>query len=128
MPGTSATAPHKSSLRLWTPCIAMMLLSLLSYVDRSVLAILSPPILTDLHLNATQYGYAVLAFSLCYMVANPIWGLWIARRGVSITILIAVAVWSLASAGHAFMLGLVGMCFARALLGFGEGATFPAAL
>ncbi len=106
----------------------MMLLSLLSYVDRSVLAILSPTILADLHLTITQYGYAVSVFSLCYMLANPIWGYWIDRRGLWVSVLIAVSVWSLASGSHALMLGLGGMCLARGLLGFGEGATFPAGL
>ncbi len=115
-------------LRQWAPAIAMMLLSLLSYVDRSVLAILSPTILADLHLSVTQYGYAVSAFSICYMLANPLWGHWIDRRGLWISVLIAVSLWSLASGSHALMLGLTGMCLARGLLGFGEGATFPAGL
>jgi MFS family permease len=106
----------------------MMLLSLLSYVDRSVLAILSPTILNDLHLTVTQYGFAVSAFSYCYMLANPIWGHWIDRRGLWISVLIAVTLWSFASASHAFMLGLTTMCLARGILGFGEGATFPAGL
>jgi MFS family permease len=106
----------------------MMLLSLLSYADRSVLAILSPTILGDLRMSAQQYGFAVSVFSVCYMVANPIWGYWIDRKGVWITILVAVTVWSIASGAHAFMTGLVGMCVARGVLGFGEGATFPAGL
>jgi ACS family hexuronate transporter-like MFS transporter len=101
---------------------------LLSYMDRSVLAILSPTILHDLHLSVTQYGYAVSVFSLCYMLANPIWGYWIDRRGLWVSVLVAVSVWSLASGSHALMLGLGGMCLARGLLGFGEGATFPAGL
>ena len=106
----------------------MLLLSLLSYADRSVLAILSPTILSDLHMTATQYGYAVSAFSYCYMIANPVWGYWIDRKGVWVTILVAVALWSVASGAHAFMMGLAGMCLARGVLGFGEGATFPAGL
>jgi len=106
----------------------MLLLSLLSYADRSVLAILSPTILGDLHMSATQYGYAVSAFSICYMVSNPVWGYFIDRKGVWVTILVAVTVWSLASGAHALMVGLVGMCVARGVLGFGEGATFPAGL
>ena len=75
-------------MRLWAPCVGMLLLSLLSYADRSVLAILSPTILGDLHMSATQYGYAVSAFSVCYMVANPVWGYFIDRKGVWITILV----------------------------------------
>ncbi|QMV17766.1 MFS transporter [Granulicella sp. 5B5] len=119
---------RKSFVRLWAPCVSMLLLSLLSYADRSVLAILSPTILANLHMTATQYGYAVAAFSYCYMIANPVWGYWIDRKGVWVTIFVAVAVWSVASGLHAFMMGLVGMCLARGVLGFGEGATFPAGL
>ncbi len=106
----------------------MTLLGLLSYVDRSVLAILSPTILSALHLSATQYGYAILVFSVCYMIANPIWGLWMDRAGLWVTTLIAVAIWSIASGSHGLMMGFVGMCAARGVLGFGEGATFPAGL
>ncbi|QHS53384.1 MFS transporter [Edaphobacter sp. 12200R-103] len=117
-----------SALRQWAPAMSMTLLGLLSYVDRSVLAILSPTILTSLHLSATQYGYAILVFSLCYMVANPIWGLWMDRAGLWIITLTAVAIWSFASGSHGLMLGFAGMCIARGVLGFGEGATFPAGL
>jgi ACS family hexuronate transporter-like MFS transporter len=106
----------------------MLLLSFLSYVDRSVLAILSPTILADLHLSATQYGYAILVFSLCYMLANPIWGFWMDRAGLWFTTLAAVLLWSLASGSHGLMFGFVSLCLARGLLGFGEGATFPAGL
>ena len=125
---TDSVAKERSALRLWAPAISMTLLGLLSYVDRSVLAILSPTILADLHLSATQYGYAILVFSLCYMVANPIWGFWMDRAGLWITTLVAVLVWSLASGGHGLMAGFAGMCLARGVLGFGEGATFPAGL
>jgi MFS family permease len=106
----------------------MLLLGFLSYVDRSVLAILSPTILASLHLSATQYGYAILVFSLCYMLANPIWGFWMDRAGLWLTTLAAVLVWSIASGSHGLILGFVSLCVARAVLGFGEGATFPAGL
>jgi MFS family permease len=106
----------------------MLLLGFLSYMDRSVLAILSPTILASLHLSATQYGYAILVFSLCYMLANPVWGFWMDRAGLWLTTLAAVLVWSIASGSHGLMLGFVSLCIARGVLGFGEGATFPAGL
>ena len=117
-----------SALRQWAPCIAMLLLGFLSYVDRSVLAILSPTILASLHLSATQYGYAILVFSLCYMLSNPIWGLLMDRAGLWLTTLAAVLIWSIASGSHGLILGFVSLCIARGVLGFGEGATFPASL
>lgn len=125
---TPVSTEERSVLRQWAPAVSMTLLGLLSYVDRSVLAILSPTILADLHLSATQYGYAILVFSLCYMLANPIWGLWMDRAGLWIITLVAVLVWSAASGSHGLMTGFLGMCVARGILGFGEGATFPAGL
>jgi ACS family hexuronate transporter-like MFS transporter len=41
---------------LWLPAVAMMLVSLLSYVDRNTLALLAPTILKDTHLADEQYG------------------------------------------------------------------------
>jgi Arabinose efflux permease len=125
---TETGVEQQSAVRQWAPVVSMTLLGLLSYVDRSVLAILSPTILAALHLSATQYGYAILVFSLCYMLANPVWGFWMDRAGLWVTTLLAVLVWSLASGSHGLMTGFIGMCVARAVLGFGEGATFPAGL
>ncbi len=84
--------------------------------------------LRELHLNAEQYGAAILVFSICYMVANPIWGLVMDRVGLFTAAAVAVALWSLASGAHAFLNGFLGLCLARGILGFGEGATFPAGL
>jgi MFS family permease len=92
------------------------------------LGILSPFILGDLHLSATQYGTALLVFSICYMLANPIWGWWMDRVGLFMATGLAVALWSLASGAHAFVTGFLGLCVVRGLLGFGEAATFPAGL
>jgi len=106
----------------------MLLLSFISLVDRSILGILSPVMLRELHLSAGQYGAAILVFSICYMVANPIWGLLMDRAGLFAAIGVAVALWSLASGSHALSTGFLGLCIARGLLGFGEGAAFPAGL
>jgi MFS transporter, ACS family, hexuronate transporter len=106
----------------------MLLLSFISLVDRSILGILSPVMLRDLNLSAGQYGTALLVFSICYMVANPIWGLLMDRLGLFVAIGLAVALWSVASGAHAFLSGFLGLCVARGVLGFGEGATFPAGL
>jgi MFS transporter, ACS family, hexuronate transporter len=118
----------RARLVLWTPCIAMLLLSFISLVDRSILGILSPVMLRELHLSAGQYGTAILVFSICYMLANPVWGLLMDRVGLFAATGLAVALWSLASGAHALLSGFLGLCVARGLLGFGEGATFPAGL
>ena len=110
---------------MWVASGAMMLCSWLSYVDRQILAVLSPTILHDVHLNAQSYGEIVSAFSIAYMLANPIWGAVLDYIGLRLGMLAAVAIWTVASASHAWMVGFAGFALCRGLLGLGEGATFP---
>jgi ACS family hexuronate transporter-like MFS transporter len=106
----------------------MLAVSLISYLDRNTLALLAPTILRETHLSGEQYGYIISAFSLAYMAANPIWGRILDRAGLRRGMTSAVSCWTLASVAHAFAGGLWSFGAARAILGFGEGATFPGGL
>jgi ACS family hexuronate transporter-like MFS transporter len=110
---------------MWVPCLTMGACSWLAFVDRQVLAVLSPTILADTGLTAETYAQAFALFNFAYMIANPVWGSILDRIGLRVGLIIAVAIWSVASVSHAFMTGFIGFALARALLGFGEGATFP---
>jgi ACS family hexuronate transporter-like MFS transporter len=103
----------------------MTLVSIVSYVDRNALAVLAPSILADLHLSMAKYGLIISAFSLCYTVSNPAWGAALDRIGLRAGMAAAVALWTVASASHALVGGILGLACARAVLGLGEGATFP---
>lgn len=116
------------SIRLWLPTISMWLVSLISYIDRNTLALLAPTILAETGLSAQQYGYIISAFSAAYMIGNPLWGIILDRYGLRAGMFTAVSFWTFASAAHAFAGGLWSFASARALLGFGEGATFPGGL
>src|SRR5262245_38699155 len=104
-----------------------MLATLLSYIDRQVLAVLAPTILHDTGLSANQYTIAISAFSYAYMLGNPLWGSLLDNVGLRLGMLMAVGLWTAASASHAWVTGLMGFAVARAVLGFGEGAAFPGA-
>ena len=117
-----------SGWRQWVASVAMLLCSWLSSVDRQILAVLSPVILADTGLSAQSYATVVSAFSIAYMLSNPLWGSLLDFVGLRIGMLVAVSVWSLASASHAWMAGFAGFALARTVLGLGEGATFPGGL
>src|SRR3954452_18338616 len=112
----------------WIPALAMLLVSLISYVDRSTLAILAPAILRETGLSGEQYGFIISGFSIAYMLSNPLWGWVLDRAGLRVGMSAAVAWWTLASVAHAFAGGFWSFGVARAALGFGEGATFPGGL
>ncbi len=106
----------------------MLLVSLISYIDRNTLAILAPTILRDTHLNGEQYGFIISCFSVAYMIGNPVWGRILDRWGVRRGMTAAVGIWSVAAAAHAWAGSFLTFGIARAVLGAGEGATFPGGL
>jgi ACS family hexuronate transporter-like MFS transporter len=110
------------------PAVSMLLVSLISYIDRSTLSLLAPTILRETHLSGQQYGFIVSAFSIAYMFSNPIWGRILDRAGLRRGMAAAVACWTAASVAHVFASGFWSFGAARAALGFGEGATFPGGL
>jgi ACS family hexuronate transporter-like MFS transporter len=119
---------HATSWQMWVPCVGMALCSWLSFVDRGVLGVLSPTILGETGMSGEDYGNVVFYFFLAYTFGNPLWGSVLDRVGLRAGMLLAVAIWTAASASHAWMSGFIGFAIARALLGLGEGATFPGGL
>jgi len=103
----------------------MMLGTLLSYVDRGVLAVLSPMILADTKMSAQAYGEVISAFSIAYTISTVVWGSLIDRIGLRLGMAISVAIWMFSSAGHSLVSTFAGFALARAALGAGEGAMFP---
>jgi ACS family hexuronate transporter-like MFS transporter len=124
---TTASA-SRTAWHTWWPVTMMLACSLLSYMDRQILAVLSPMILADLKLNSEKYGEIISAFSVAYMLGNPIWGAVLDRIGLRRGMTIAVTIWTIACGAHAVLSGFLGFGVARAILGFGEGATFPGGL
>ena len=114
--------------KVWVPCFGMALCSWLSFVDRQVLAILSPTILKETGLTNQNFTDAASFFFLTYTLGNPVWGSVLDYVGLRRGMLLAVGIWTLASISHAWMASFVGFAVARAVLGLGEGATFPGGL
>jgi ACS family hexuronate transporter-like MFS transporter len=75
-----------------------------------------------------QTYHAASFFFLAYTLGNPVWGSAIDFMGLRFGMLLAVAVWTGASMSHAMMSSFLGFAVARAVLGLGEGATFPGGL
>src|SRR5215471_3542866 len=92
-------------MKQWVPALAMLLVSLISYVDRSTLAILAPAILRETRLTGEQYGFIISGFSIAYMLSNPLRGWILDRAGLRRGMFAAVAWWTVASVTHAFAVG-----------------------
>src|SRR5438034_8479419 len=97
----------------WMPSGTMLLVSLISYIDRNTLALLAPTILRETRLSGEQYGFIISAFSVAYMISNPVWGRILDHAGLRRGMTAAVAVWTVASMSHAFASGLLSFAAAR---------------
>jgi ACS family hexuronate transporter-like MFS transporter len=128
MATVAPTASRSLDWRMWVPCLGMALCSWLSFVDRQVLTILSPTIIRDTGLTNQNFTDAASFFFLAYTLGNPVWGSLLDRIGLRAGMLLGVAIWTGASASHAFMGSFLGFAVARGVLGLGEGVTFPGGL
>lgn len=97
-------------------------------MDRQVIGILKPFITSDLGWNENDYGHIVAAFQIAYAVGMLLTGRLLDKMGTRLGYLWAVVVWSIAGIAHAAATGVNSFAIARAALGIGESANFPAAV
>jgi len=115
-----------SSTQRWLAVSVFTLSSTLNYLDRSLLNVLAPLILAELHLNQTGFGLLISVFSIAYAASSLFMGWFLDRAGLNRGSSIAVGWWSMAAAGTGFVTSLTGLGFCRAALGVGESAGVPA--
>lgn len=99
----------------------------ITYIDRVNVSTASSAFKQELHLSNTQVGLVFSAFAYPYLIFQIVGG-WLSDRfGARLALTVSAVIW----AGATLFTGLVGtlraMLFARVMLGFGEGATFPTA-
>src|SRR5436189_5508686 len=128
VPAAAPTSSRAVTWQMWVPCLTMAACSWLSFFHRQILSVLAPTILKETGLNAQQFASISSYFFVAYFIGNPLWGSILDYVGLRIGMLMGVTVWTLASVSHGWMYTFAGFAAARALLGFGEGVTFPGGL
>jgi MFS family permease len=107
--------------------VLLCLMYFITYLDRVNVSTAAAGFAKDFSLNKTQIGLVFSAFAYPYLVFQIIGG-WISDRfGARRTLIVCGIVWASATVLTGMAGGLTSMLLARILLGFGEGATFPAA-
>lgn len=105
----------------------LCLMYAITYIDRVNVSTAAAVFRTELNLSNTQVGLVFSAFAYPYLVFQVIGG-WVGDKfGARLALTVAGVIWAAATILMGFTGSLMGMLFARVLLGFGEGATFPVA-
>jgi MFS transporter, ACS family, hexuronate transporter len=98
-----------------------------SYADRQVLAVIGTSVRQTLGIGAEQFGWLAAAFSAAYLVCSPLAGVVLDRVGARLGLVVAVLVWSVVSAAHAWTRTFGALLALRVALGIAEAPSFPAA-
>src|SRR5712692_8829822 len=119
--------PTRSHFR-WNVCALLFFATTINYVDRQVLSILAKTLETKIGWDSIQYGYITAASQAAYAIGLLMAGRLMDRLGTRKGYALAITVWSLAAMAHAAAVSAFTFGIARALLGFGEAANFPACI
>ncbi len=124
----AAATPRTWSHCRWTICALLFFATTINYLDRQVLSMLAKTLETSIGWTSIQYGYITGVFQATYAIgllgAGYIMDRFGTRKGYSV----AVTLWSLAGVATAAAHSAFTFGVARAFLGFGESANFPACI
>ena len=112
-------------MRWWIVAL-LFLATVINYIDRQTLSILSATLRTELGLTDRDYANAVSAFLFSYLVMYTVSGRLIDRFGVRLGVTVCITWWSVASMLTGLARGPFSLAFFRCLLGIGEPGIFPA--
>jgi MFS transporter, ACS family, aldohexuronate transporter len=112
----------------WVICALLFFATTINYVDRQVIGILEKDLRGTIGWSQIDYGNITAAFSAAYALGLLLAGRLIDRFGTRIGYGAAIVVWSLAGMATALANSALGFGIARAALGLGEAANFPAAI
>ncbi len=102
-------------------------MSLLLYLDRFALTVVTPEIMDDLSISKSQMGDAVKAFFFAYALCQVPAGWFADRLGPRRALSVYVGAWSLAIAWAALSRTLDALIAARLVLGMSQAGAYPAA-
>src|SRR4051812_39851508 len=113
-----------TSVRWWMLAL-LFFATTINYLDRIVLSVLSPVILTEMNVSKQQYGDITSAFQLTYTFGFIFFGWFVDRFGTRIGYAVSAFWWSIAACLHALSRTGMDLAMWRGVLGLGEAGNFP---
>ena len=126
-PPVENPASAKPAKGAGTALALLLIINLVNYIDRQMLAAVEPPLSQELGLAPGSTGLLASAFLYAYMIGAPILGRLSERMSRWVIIGVSVFVWSLASGWTGFAYSYGVLLLTRVLVGFGEAGYGPAA-
>lgn len=123
-----STAGDAGEARAWAVVALLFLFMLINWADKAVIGLSAVPIMHELHLTHTQFGYIGSSFFLLFPISGIVIGFLANRVRAKPVLAVMALVWALAQLPMAANVGLRGLLLSRVALGAGEGPALPVAL
>jgi ACS family hexuronate transporter-like MFS transporter len=118
---------QKPSKLRWAILALLFTSTVLNYLDRQALSILTVEIQKDMHMSTMEYAKVVQVFLVTYTISLLGAG-WITDKlGTKVSLALFVGWWSIANMLTGLVQSVVQLGITRALLGLGEGGNYTAA-
>ncbi|MDT5121494.1 MAG: transporter, family, hexuronate transporter [Acidobacteriota bacterium] len=114
----------------WTICALLFFAATINYIDRQVIGILKPTLMSKDGLGWDEIAYSnvVFWFQLAYAAGFIFMGRLMDRLGTRRGFSLSVIFWSLAAMAHSLAYSVTTFSLARIGLGLGESGNFPASV
>jgi MFS transporter, ACS family, hexuronate transporter len=122
------TNSERLSRMRWLMIGFALVATIINYLDRQTLSVVSPTLREEFGMSNEAYGYVLSAFMLAYTISNGLSGPLLDRLGTRLGYALCMAWWSTAGILHAFAVGPWSLAGFRFLLGMGEAGNWPAAV
>lgn len=110
------------SLAKWIILLALFIMSIINFADKSITGLAGIHIMEDLNLTSTQLGIVGSSFFWLFSIVGIIGASLSDRFGTGKLLAIMAIIWTIAQSMVLFVSSLPLLIFSRVLLGAGEGA------
>lgn len=115
-------------VRRWLIVATIVIAIVCNYLDRQLLSILKPEILTHFNIGDIEFAWILNVFLICYAVMYPISGILVDKFGPKPVMFGGIAAWSLACIGGGLSQDVYQFAICRGILGLAEPTIFTGQL
>jgi MFS transporter, ACS family, glucarate transporter len=105
--------------------IFLVILSIITFLDRINISVSGVSIMHDLHLNKKQWGWILSSFIISYGLMQIPLGMWGDKKGHRIVLALIALWWSIFTIATGFTGGFISLLIVRFLFGIGEAGAYP---
>ncbi len=113
--------------RAWFITVLLALFMLINFIDKVVIGLVAVPMMAELKLSPTEFGWIAGSFFWLFSASGVIGGFVANRVSAKWMLLVMAATWSVAQLPIILSSSIAMFVLSRVLLGIGEGPAFPVA-